>query len=110
MTTEQVVTAVHHYIEGLFPKTCSNCGRTFTTLRDFLEITRHTGDPITITSERMAPALMLQLRAWSIEEMARTGLTMRELLRHVRASIDAAVLGEKPANHDRGGTRVSPSR
>jgi hypothetical protein len=40
MTDAQVIRALRTFYEGLFPKVCSNCGRRYATLREYIEATQ----------------------------------------------------------------------
>src|ERR1043166_4194430 len=43
---DDVVEIVRTYIEGLFPRDCSQCGLRFGSLREYLQLTRYVGRPI----------------------------------------------------------------
>jgi hypothetical protein len=43
MTDEHVVEFLCEYFEGLFPKVCPNCGRTFSTFREYILATKRMG-------------------------------------------------------------------
>ena len=120
MTEDDVVRIVRLYIEGLFPKTCPNCGARFESLREYLEATTHLASPIlyddiedgipdeplgpmslancacgttlTIGSSHMPAAQMVELLTWARAECLRRSIGIRELLRHIRDRIDAEVL------------------
>ena len=38
---DDVIRIMREHLEGLFPKVCSNCGRRFATLREYLLVTEH---------------------------------------------------------------------
>jgi len=111
------------YIESQFPRTCSNCGRTFQTLFDYLIKTRHLGDPIaydedalkvdgqnltgvvsyancvcgstlTITSQAMDFLTYWRLMFWAKMESRKHKITISKLLRQVRKDIDDQVLSK----------------
>jgi hypothetical protein len=92
----------------------------FTSLREHLQITTHKGDPVSydaalgewnpsqplgtlsfanypcgstlsISSEDMPAAQMLQLLDWARSETVMRGINMQELLRHLRDKIDKQV-------------------
>ena len=120
MTEDDVVRTVRSYIERLFPRVCSNCGRRFVSLRDYLETTTHLASPIlydditdgvpqnpigpmslancmcgttlTVSSSGIPTAQMVELLAWARSESRRRSISVRELLRHIRDRIDRQVL------------------
>jgi hypothetical protein len=120
MTEDDVVRIVRSYIEGLFPRVCSNCGRRFVSLRDYLEMTTHLASPIlyddiadsvpekpigpmslanctcgttlTVSSSGIPTAQMVELLTWARTESRRRSISLRELLRHIRDRIDRQVL------------------
>ena len=120
MNEDDVVQIVRSYIEGLFPRECPQCGLRFGSLREYLQLTTHVGNPISydancqgipsellgtlslanchcgmtlaITSKSMPAAQMLELLKWARQETARRSIDIRDLLRHVRERIDQQVL------------------
>src|ERR1700685_4063004 len=40
MTDAEIIRALRRFYEGLFPKVCSNCGRRYATLREYIEATQ----------------------------------------------------------------------
>jgi hypothetical protein len=40
MTDAKIIRALRTFYEGLFPKVCSNCGRRYATLREYIEATQ----------------------------------------------------------------------
>ena len=128
MTEDDVVRIVRLYIEGLFPKTCSNCGARFESLREYLEGTAHLASPVlyddidegvpaeplgpmslancacgstlTIGSSRMPTAQMVELLTWARGESLRRSIGIRDLLRHIRDRIDREVLADSTTRHD----------
>lgn len=123
MTSDDAVRITRRHIESKFPKTCSSCGRTYTTLADYLRQTRHVGQPVSydvelgdwaprdplgtqsfancicgstmiIDSHGMTPLTMARLLRWGRAETRRRGISMRELLEWVRAQVDQQVLRE----------------
>jgi hypothetical protein len=121
MSEDDVVRFVREYIEGLFPKTCPRCGQVFKSLREYLLGTTHVGDPffyhpisgaipadplgplshancacgttLTIGSQGIPPAQMVELLHWAKRTAAERSIEISELLRHIRDRIDAQVLG-----------------
>ena len=51
LTDEQMVRLNYDHYASLFPKTCSSCGRTFATLRDYILNTRPVGATISYDAE-----------------------------------------------------------
>jgi hypothetical protein len=129
MNENDVVRIVRAYIEGLFPKTCPNCGRRFTSLRNYLETTTHVASPIvyddlregvpdkplgpmslanctcgttlTVSSSGIPTAQLIVLLTWARAESRKRSITVRELLRHIRDRIDQQVLdGPDDETHD----------
>ena len=120
MNEDDVVQIVRAYVESLFPKVCSNCGRRFGSLREYLHLTTHVGSPIvyeslskatlrdplgpmshancpcgttlTIDAEGLPRAQLIELMDWARRESERRSISVRELLRHLRDRIDTAVL------------------
>jgi hypothetical protein len=116
-----VVRLVRSYIESLFPKVCARCGRRFASLREYLQSTTHLGSPIlydpptmrgnplgpishancpcgntlTIGSEGIPPAQMVELLNWARSRSAERAIAVHDLLRELRERIDAEVLREK---------------
>jgi len=125
---DDVVEIVRTYIEGLFPRDCPQCGLRFGSLREYLQLTRHVGSPIsydatleeipsellgtvslancacgttlTISSKNMPAAQMIELLKWAKQETTRRSIGFRELLLDVRERIDQKVLAESEANND----------
>ena len=125
MNEHQAVETLRRYIEGLFPKTCPNCNRVFSSLKEYLQVTTHTGVPmsyhvedgddrvhelgtfsfancpcgttIAITSEHLEPAVMMDLGTWAASEAARRGIDMPQLLGALREQIDSQVLAAPDA-------------
>ena len=51
LTSEQALEAVLRHFESLFPRTCSNCGRPFATLQDYIQLTTPIGLPVSFDAE-----------------------------------------------------------
>jgi hypothetical protein len=108
--------SIHEYIEGLFPKSCPNCKRIFSTYQDYLRNTKHVGLPISydvefgewqptqtsgnmsfancacgttlsLSSEKMPLAQIWQVLNWVKMETERRGCHMRETLNYLRAKV-----------------------
>jgi hypothetical protein len=120
LNEDVVVRVVRSYIESLFPRACTNCGRQFRSLRDYLQNTTHLESPIvyddlnkeipaeplgpiafancscgttlTVGSLDMPPAQLVELLTWARIESASRSITVRELLRQIRDRIDEQVL------------------
>jgi hypothetical protein len=120
MTEDDVVHIVRSYIEGLFPKVCSNCGRRFESLRDYLKTTTHLATPVlydnitdSVPEKPLGPmslascpcgttlgisslgiplTQMIELMTWARTECKSRSISVRELLRHIRDRIDRQVL------------------
>jgi hypothetical protein len=120
MTEDDVVLIVRSYIEGLFPKVCTRCGRRFDSLREYLIATTHLSTPVlyddisgeipvepigpmslancpcgttlAIGSRGIPPAQLVELLSWAKSESSRRSIGFRELLRHIRERIDEQVL------------------
>ena len=120
MTEDDAVRIVRSYIEGLFPKVCPKCGRRFGSLREYLQSTTHLGSPnlyeiagdetssspigpiahatclcgntLTIGSEGIPNAQLVELIKWAKADSHRRSIGMTELLRQLRDRIDREVL------------------
>ena len=123
MNEHDVVAVVRAHIETKFPKICSKCGRTFASLKEYLQCTTHVGKPISydaelktwrprnpvgtlsfancscgttlaVSSDGMGVILMWRLLRWARKESAKRKVSVRELLDGVREKIDRQVLRE----------------
>jgi hypothetical protein len=110
--------------EGLFPKVCPKCGRQFDSLREYLTTTTHLGSPnvfesarqasenplgpiahatcicgntLTIGSEGIPKAQLIELITWARAEAERRSIDLTQLLREFRDRIDAEVLRDDEA-------------
>jgi len=120
VTEDDVVQLVREYIEGLFPRDCSTCGKHFGSLRDYLEETTHLESPIlydditadvpddplgpisfancscgttlAVGSQDMPPAQIVELLHWARSESLRRSIHVRQLLHIIRDRIDEQVL------------------
>ena len=122
MKEHDVVAVVRAHIERKFPKTCSKCGRTFASLKEYLQCTTHIGNPVSydadlknwrpfkpvgtlsfancscgttlaISSDGLGVIVMWRLLRWARTESARRNISVGELLDGVRQKIDRQVLG-----------------
>jgi hypothetical protein len=128
MTEDDVVRIVRLYIEGLFPKSCPNCGARFESLREYLEGTTHLATPVlyddidegipaeplgpmslancacgttlTISSKGIPTEQMVELLAWARHECLKRSIGIRDLLRHIRDRIDREVLADLTTSRD----------
>ena len=123
MTEAEVIRIMREHLEGLFPKTCSNCQRKFGTLREYLQATTHLGPAIpydaelgdwqpmwprgtmtlancscgntlALSSAGMPLSQLWLLLAWARDETKKCGMTPQELLNHLREEICKQVLAE----------------
>ena len=124
MSEDEVVQIVRQHIESKFPLTCSKCGHTFSSLKDYLTQTTHVGHPVSydaeiedwrprnplgtisfancrcgttlsISSQGMGLLTIWRLMRWARTESHSRGVSMGELLNDLRKKIDRQVL-----NHD----------
>lgn len=51
MTEGEVVQVLRAYFESLFPKKCTNCNRSFATLREYILETKRLGPPVSYDAE-----------------------------------------------------------
>lgn len=131
MNESDVIAIVRRYVEERFPSTCSSCGRRFGSLREYLLITRHVGNPVSydaelgdwspaqplgtlsfatcpcgttlaVSSDAMPPDQMAELLSWARDETARRGIDVPGLLGLIRAEIDRQVLAEPEPPCDAG--------
>jgi hypothetical protein len=126
MTEDDVVLIVRSYIEGLFPKVCSRCGRRFDSLHEYLIATTHLSTPVlyddisgeipagpigpmslancpcgttlAIGSKGIPPGQLVELLSWAKSESSRRSIGVRELLQHIRDRIDEQVLDDFSAD------------
>lgn len=123
MTDDQVAIIIKQYVEGLFPKTCPNCQRVYSTVREYLLVTTPVGLPISydadlgnknpekmigsiasancpcgstlsISSGQMDHSQRLVLLDWIFQETAAQGVSASELLDRLRTRISQLVLEE----------------
>jgi hypothetical protein len=126
MTEDEAVAIVRRHVESHFPKTCNLCGRRFETLLEYLQNTRHVGNPVSYDagSADMTPAepigtysvarcscgtalavgsdgislpTMWRLMWWARGEAKRLAITMPALLARIRDRIDRQVFAEAEA-------------
>ncbi len=129
MEEAEVVDVIRGHLEGLFPKTCPNCGETFATFRDYLLGTKYQGAPISydvelgfwnpmeplgavsmancscgntlaLTSAGMPLLQLWRLLHWAKTEMEHQGLSQQELLSHVRTEVRRRVLAQPSPKKD----------
>jgi hypothetical protein len=119
MTEDDAVRIVRSYIEGLFPKVCPKCGRQFDSLREYLTTTTHLGSPnvfesarqasenplgpiahatcicgntLTIGSEGIPKAQLIELITWARADAQRRSIDLNQVVRALRDRIDVEVL------------------
>ena len=51
MTDDEIIRMMHEHHTGHFPKACSNCGRCFETLREYILNTKRVGSTISYDAE-----------------------------------------------------------
>jgi hypothetical protein len=129
MTEAEVIKIVRTHFESCFPKVCPNCSRHFATLREYIQITKRIGPPmsydselgdwktkvpigsvahancpcgstLTLTTEGMAQSVRLLLLDWVRIETQRRGMNPSQLLDYMRDIIRRQVLAE-PGEGDR---------
>jgi len=122
MTEAEVTKIMREHLESQFPKVCPNCNRRFATLHEFILVTRpiepaisydaELGDwspsrplgtatysncpcdsTLVLTSEGMPVPALYSLYEWARGETEKRGMTMEQLLTHLRAVIRRQVLG-----------------
>lgn len=123
MNENKAIEIIHNFIDSTFPKTCPNCGMTFNSLAEFLRNTNSIGDPvsydaefddwmpknpigsisfsnckcgstISISSKGMDRWTLWKLMLWARTETWKRGISVNELLRHIRDEIDRRALSE----------------
>jgi len=126
MDEAKAIRATRAHLEQQFPKVCRSCGRTFTSLYDYLENTRNVGQPVSYDAERgnwrpFSPAGTLsfancrcgttlalgsegmplltlwRLMAWGRAEVQRRNISIGEFLEGLRAKLEAQVRSAPPA-------------
>jgi hypothetical protein len=128
MTEAEVIKTLREHFEGLFPKVCPNCNRSYATLREYILITKRLGPPmsfdaelgdwntlrpigsvalvncpcgstLSLGTEGMPLPRRLLLLQWLGIETQRRGLTSQELLEYLRGAVRKQVLSE-PGQED----------
>lgn len=123
MKEDDVIRMMREHLEGLFPKSCGNCGRRFATLREYLLVTEHKGsampydadfgdwkplkplgtftyascpcgNPVALSSRGMPLSQLWPLLAWAKLETKKRGMSPQELLNYLRDEICKQVLAE----------------
>ncbi len=123
LNDERVLAIIKENLEGRFPKTCSCCGRVFSTMAEYLLQTTSVGAPISIdaslgagqpkarlgtmacancpcgttlsvSTSGLDPSVMLEIASWAHAESSRRGLPVGQLLVEVRRAIDQRVNDE----------------
>lgn len=123
MTEAEVVKTLREHFEGLFPKVCPNCNRSFTTLREYILTTKRLGPSISydaelgdwntlrpigsvalancpcgttlaLGTEGMSLSRRLFLLNWARIETQRRGLSAPDLLDSLRDEIRKQALAE----------------
>jgi hypothetical protein len=123
MSEAEVIRTMREHLDSLFPKVCSNCNRSFSTLREYILTTQPLGAMISVdaeagdwdaahpvgtlayancpcgstlalTTEGMPLDRRRLLLQWIRNETKQRGLSPQELLGRLRAEIRRQVLGE----------------
>jgi hypothetical protein len=123
MIEAEVVKTLREHFEGLFPKVCPNCSRCFTTLREYILITKRLGQSMSydaelrdwntlqpigsialsncpcgstlaLGTEGMPLPRRLLLLNWVRIETQRRGVSPQELLDYLRDEIRKQVIAE----------------
>jgi hypothetical protein len=131
LNEHDVVAIVRAHIETKFPKSCSKCGRTFASLKEYLQTTTHVGNPVSydadlkswrpfkpvgtlsfanckcgttlaLSSDGMGLVVMWRLLRWARKESATRNISVGELLDGVREKIDRQVLGHESESKSKG--------
>ncbi len=121
MIEAEVIAVMRQHLEGLFPRSCSNCHRSWATLREYLEGTTHLGaavpydaelgdwkpprplgtftfancpcgNTLSLTSHGMRLTQLWALLAWARVETQRRGMSPQALLNYLRERICEQVL------------------
>ena len=116
LTEAEVIRVIHQHIEGLFPKTCPRCGRTFANYREYLQNTQPVGLPVSydleagetkpvdsmgnlslsncqcgntlaLSSQGMPMKHLWAVLKWIEHETERHGIPMRHILSHLRDEV-----------------------
>ena len=124
MTDDEIFQMMRKHFEGLFPKVCSNCGRSFATLREYIIETKRIGATISydaesgawettrpigavalancpcgntlaLTTEGMPLSKIHLVLSWVKAETERRGLSPLELIGSVRDEVRKQVLTSK---------------
>jgi hypothetical protein len=121
MTEGEAIDQMIEHLNGLFPKTCANCGRCFPSLFDYIQNTEprgytiahdlevgeaspsspigtvavancRCGSSLALTSEGMPLVQLWSLLNWAKGEAQRRGQSEQELLTYLRGEIRQKVL------------------
>lgn len=123
MNDDDIIRLAHDHFAALFPKSCTNCGRRFETLRDYVLATSRVGATIAydaeladwktekplgaaalancpcgstlaLTTEGMPLETIHEMLEWIRLETERRGVTAAELVGEVREGVRRLVLEE----------------
>ena len=121
MNENKVVETIKAHIEKQFPKECPNCNYLYKSLKEYLLLTDHIGNPISydadlndwepekpigtysfsncrcgntlsLNSDKMKLTTMLGLLIWAKYETCKRGISTHDLLAQIREKIDKQVL------------------
>lgn len=127
MNEAEVIRQIREHLDGFFPKYCMNCGRSFDSLREYLQSTTFLGptmpydamsgdwqpvnpigtaafancpcgNTLSLTSTGMPRKQLWLLMDWAKKETSKRHMTLQELLNYLRDEICKQVLSEP--NHD----------
>jgi hypothetical protein len=123
MDEDRVLEIVKEYLEGQFPKNCQCCGMVFNSLAEYINNTSMLGDPVSydmeadewkpvtplgtytftnckcgstiaLSSMNLDRLTVLRLMMWVRIEAWKRGITVNELLKHLRSELRRRVLNE----------------
>ena len=123
MTDKEAIAWIVEFLEGQFPKTCPNCQRRFSTLRDFFLHTQPSGQPVSfdlesghagppspggtiayslcvcgatiaLSADAMSRSRLWSLLEWAKSERERRGMDTRDFLQEVRLKIRQLVIAK----------------
>jgi len=121
MTEEQVVRTIVDHLTTCFPKACSCCKKSYTSLTQWISETTHVGTPVSYDAERddwqpetplgtitmvncecgstlsigtegLAKVTLWSLMLWAKQQTAKRGITVRALLADLRGKVEVYAL------------------
>ena len=123
LTDDEMIRINYEHYSGLFPRTCASCGRTFATLREYIEVTQRIGATISydaelgewqtttplgaaalsncpcgstlaLTTEGLPLDIIQAMLEWIRVETTKRGLTQQQLLDYVRNEVRKRALAD----------------